>query len=51
MKEIFHRSLNLTYRKDSLYCLSQNTIKFGHKLLMSLLAHIWNSSPEKLATH
>ena len=29
--KIFHRFLNLTYRKDNLYVHSQSTIKFGKK--------------------
>ena len=46
MAEIFYRSQNLVHRKDNFYVHSQNTIKFGNKILGSLRAHIWNLCPE-----
>ena len=46
MKDILHYSPNVTRKKHNLYIHTQNTAKFGNKILRAFGANIWNTSPE-----
>ena len=43
MKEIFHKTTNLTHRPFNINVNQDNTTKYGNNCLKSLGPHIWNS--------
>ena len=48
MKEIFHKTTNLTHRPFNIKPNQNNTTKYGNKSLKSLGSHIWNSLPKQI---
>ena len=48
MKEIFHKTTNLTHRPFNIKANQNNTTKYGNKSLKSLGSHIWNSLPKQI---
>ena len=48
MKEIFHKTTNLTHRPYNIKVNQNNTTKYGNKSLRSLGLHIWNSLPKQI---
>ena len=43
LKEIFHKTTNLTHRPFNIKVTQNNTNKYGNKSLRSFGTHIWNS--------
>ena len=48
MKEIFHKTTNLTHRPFNIKANQNNTTKYGNKSLRSLGFHMWNSLPKQI---
>ena len=48
MKEVFHKTTNLTHRPFSYKVNQNNSTKYGNKSLRSLGYHIWNSLPTQI---
>ena len=48
MKEVLHKTTNLTHRFFNIKVNQNNTTKYGNESLRSLGPHIWNSLPKQI---
>ena len=48
MKEIFHKTTNLTHRLFDVKANENNITKYGNKSLRSLISHIWSSLSKQI---